>query len=125
MIKEEFRDIPNFRGYKISNHGYVTTPNGKRLKSHDNGKGYHKVKMTSDSGESKSRFVQRLVAEAFIYNPENKPQVNHIDGIRDNNYVRNLEWVTNSENQKHIAVNKWFTFETQLPPMDLTRWVTV
>lgn len=59
----------------------------------------------SKNGKQRQYLVHRLVAEAFIPNPENKPQVNHIDGNPSNNNANNLEWVTQSENNKHSLEN--------------------
>lgn len=74
---------------RIDNNGTINFGNGER-------NGYLRVKI-----RSKTYSVHRLIAEAFLPNPEAKPQVNHIDGDRGNNRIENLEWVTASENVIH------------------------
>lgn len=66
--------------------------------------GYLKVGLSVD-GIHKYYLVHRLVAQAFIPNPNNLPQVNHIDGNKLNNHVDNLEWVSSYENQQHAVKN--------------------
>ena len=66
--------------------------------------GVYKCVMLSKNGERKAYSVHRLVAQKYVPNPENKPQVNHIDGDKLNNHYTNLEWVTNAENRKHATV---------------------
>lgn len=63
-------------------------------------KGYKKV-LIRDNGQGRTVFVHRLVALAFVPNPDNKPQVNHKDGNKTNNRPENLEWVTLDENMRH------------------------
>lgn len=87
--------------YEITKEGLVINKhNGRVVKPQKNGKGYFRVSIGG-----KLKFVHRLVAEQFIPNPNNLPQVNHIDGDKTNNCVDNLEWVTNGQNRKHAIEN--------------------
>ena len=101
---EEWRKIywinDELTKYSISNSGKVRNDkNGKILKTNFY-EGYERVDLTHDDVQ-KQFFIHRLVAMAFIPNPENKPEVNHKDGDKSNNYDWNLEWSTRSENMIH------------------------
>ncbi|AWH15268.1 NUMOD4 motif protein [Enterococcus phage vB_EfaS_AL2] len=110
-MKEEWRDIKGYEGlYQVSNLGRIkslkrTTNNyscntDKILKPSFNKKGYLQLQLCKDNCAKTCR-VHRLVAEAFIANHGNKPEVNHIDEDKTNNMVSNLEWVTSKENVNH------------------------
>lgn len=104
---EVFKDIKGFESkYQISNLGNVRSKKtGLLIKHMCNKKGYHYVHLSINRYKSKKEYVHRLVARGFIDNPQNKPQVNHIDGNPANNTVDNLEWCTNEENQEHAVLH--------------------
>ena len=105
---EEWKSIKNYEGFYVSNKGRVkreafTDSLGRKNEEHIvaivNNKergGYEYVHLNNDCIS-----LHRLVAKAFIPNPDNKPEVNHIDGNKFNNTVSNLEWVTSKENKEH------------------------
>lgn len=106
-IKVEWKLIEGFDGiYSVSNYGDVkNNRTGRLMKQRKTEKGYLRVGLTTN-GKPKCMRVHRLVAQAFIPNPENKPEVNHIDFNKKNNCVNNLEWVTGKENAKHSLGNR-------------------
>lgn len=109
---EEWKEIKGYKGYYVSNYGRIANGNlflysrnakSRLLKIYINRKtGRATVNLQKD-GKRYKCFVSRLVAEAFIPNPENKPYVHHIDGNPQNNRVKNLRWVTYEE---HLALHR-------------------
>ncbi len=85
---------------------------GRTLKPWLDGKKNYLMVMLSNGNQCKKRFlIHRLVAQAFIPNPENKREVNHINGVKTDNRIENLEWVTSKENKEHAIENGYYDTE--------------
>lgn len=98
---EIFKDIKSNTDYQISNLGRVWSKKSNRyMKPQKDACGYMRVQLYMGNGKARTEKVHRLVALAFIDNPDNLPEVNHINHIRDDNRVENLEWVTHKENSE-------------------------
>ena len=101
-MKEEWKPVKGYEGiYAVSNYGNVYSIRSERILIPIKTRaGYLRVHL-SVGGDCKSRFVHRLVAQAFIPNPDGKPTVNHSDGNKFNNCIDNLVWATHKENNEH------------------------
>lgn len=112
---EEWRAVPGFEGYyEVSNLGRVrsvlrvvarndgrtTTIQSRIMGLHNNGRGYIAASLSRDN-KARMHYVHRLVLMAFVGNPEEGQEANHIDFDRSNNRLSNLEWVTGLENVHH------------------------
>jgi len=86
--------------YRVSNLGRIKNGSGKEAKHHPHKKGYVMIALIKE-GKNKRVQLHRLVAKAFIPNPDQLPQVNHLDGNKKNNVVSNLQWCTNAQNMRH------------------------
>jgi hypothetical protein len=104
--KKIWREIPGYEGkYYVSNNGEVYSKIIMRiLKPVFTSHGYHRVTLCGPAG-SRKYYIHRLVAQCFIPNPENKAQVNHLNGSKTNNCIGNLQWVTCDENREHAIEN--------------------
>lgn len=108
---KEFEQIPGFSDYYICKYTsevlstrkdipYILKQSINSTKSNST---YYMVRIINDDGKTCKKYIHRLMAELFLWNPNNKNQVNHIDGNKHNNDLTNLEWVTHQENAIHAV----------------------
>lgn len=119
---EVWKDIAESSGYQVSDNGQIRSLRTRKpcvLKQRILGK--YLIVVLTINGRKQARSVHRLVAKAFVPNPENKPEVNHINGDKLDNRAENLEWVTHAENLAHAAANHLMRSGTSSPRAKLSK----
>ena len=108
MTKEIWKDIPGYEGlYKASNLGNIYSIRMNKCFATNHNVTYPRV-ILSKNGSRKCLAVHRLVAITFLPNPDNLPQVHHIDGNHFNNTVDNLQWISKEDNQTEYFNSDYF-----------------
>lgn len=117
---EEWKDIKGYEGlYQVSNMGRIKSlKNNKEtiLKPYRVSTGYYKIDLRK-KGVRKIKPIHRLIADAFIDNPDSLTDVNHIDGNKANNTILNLEWTTRADNIKHSYKHKLHVHKPSCKPV--------
>lgn len=116
----QWKVVDGFPRYSVSNdgralsHNYRNTGRPGLLKPCLDSRGYYQVKLYYAPNEYSIELLARLIAKAFIENPSNLPEVNHIDQNRLNNHVSNLEWISKQDNLIHCGRGKLTELEARL-----------
>lgn len=111
LKNEEFRDIKETKNkYQISNYGRIKSKKNNKILSIKNSNNWYLTKLFYIEGKRITLRPHRLVAMAFIPNPDNLPEVDHLDFNKQNCRIDNLRWVTRKENIKHNIVNNKFFY---------------
>lgn len=122
-MEEIWKNIENYPNYQISNYGNVKNIKNNKILSFEICKGYKRCHLYSNS-KGKNLLIHCLVAQAFIPNPNNLPQINHKDENKLNNNVDNLEWCTakynnNYGNRKYLSKTKQINDIKKSKPVDV------
>lgn len=103
---EIFKTIPGYPDYQISDTGRIWNVKTQRyLKPSKKSNGYYVINLVAINGKRKKELVHRLIAITFLPNPNNYPEVNHIDRNRGNNVLSNIEWCNRSQNMRNARTN--------------------